>query len=59
VWLLAAPVYVTIIGAVLAGGVEDRLPVAPILAVLGGAGLAAMIARPSDEQRRGAEGQHT
>jgi len=39
-------VYVTIIGAVLAGGVEDRLPVAPILAVLGGAGLAAMIARP-------------
>ena len=46
VWLLAAPVYVTIVGAVLAGGVEDRLPAAPILAVLGGAGLAAMIARP-------------
>jgi CHASE2 domain-containing sensor protein len=50
VWLLAAPVYVTIAGAVLAGGVEDRLPVAPILAVMGGAGLAAIITRPSAEE---------
>ncbi|MCX5655669.1 MAG: hypothetical protein NTY65_13605 [Planctomycetota bacterium] len=57
VWLLAAPVYVTIAGAVLAGGVEDRLPVAPVLAILGGAGLAAIITRPSDEQRRSAERQ--
>jgi len=57
VWLLAAPVYVTIAGAVLAGGVEDRLPVAPVLAILGGAGLAAIITRPGDEQRRSTEGQ--
>jgi len=57
VWLLAAPVYVTLAGAVLGGGVEDRLPVVPVLAVLGGAGLAALIARPGDEQRRSAERQ--
>jgi hypothetical protein len=50
VWLLAMPVYVTIAGAVLAGGVEDRLPVAAVLAVLGGAGLAAMITRPGAEE---------
>jgi hypothetical protein len=35
---------------VLAGGVEDRLPVAAVLAVLGGAGLAAMITRPGAEE---------
>jgi hypothetical protein len=52
VWLLAAPVYVTIAGAVLAGGVEDRLPLAPTLAILGGAGLAAMITRPGVEKEK-------
>ena len=57
VWLLAAPVYVTIAGAVLGSGVEERLPLAPVLAVLGGAGLAALITRPTDEQRRSAERQ--
>jgi hypothetical protein len=53
VWLLAMPVYATVAGAVFAGGVEDRLPVAPILAVLGGLGLAAIIVRPGAEQGRG------
>jgi hypothetical protein len=52
VWLLAAPVYVTIAGAMLAGGVEDRLPLAPTLAILGGAGLAAMIAQPGAEKEK-------
>ena len=45
-WLLVAPVYVTAAAAVLAGGVENRLPLMPILAVLGGVGLAAMIRQP-------------
>ncbi|MCX5685127.1 MAG: hypothetical protein NT049_15795 [Planctomycetota bacterium] len=48
VWLLAAPVYVTIAGAMLAGGAEDRLPLAPTLAILGGAGLAALIGQPKN-----------
>jgi len=37
---------------VLAGGVEDRLPLAPTLAILGGAGLAAMIAQPGVEKEK-------
>lgn len=52
VWLLAAPVYVTVAGALLAGGVEERLPLAPVLAVLGGAGLAAMITRPGESETK-------
>jgi hypothetical protein len=57
VWLLAAPVYVTLAGAVLGGGVEDRLPVVPVLAVLGGAGMAALIAGPGVEQGKSTETQ--
>jgi 4-amino-4-deoxy-L-arabinose transferase-like glycosyltransferase len=56
VWLLAAPVWVTIAGAVLAGCIEQRLPAMPVVAVLSGVGLAAVIGRMR-ESRPPAAGQ--
>jgi len=48
VWLLAAPVALTLVRAVLPGAAHDRLAVMPALAVLGGAGLAAVLGRAGD-----------
>ncbi|MBE3068974.1 MAG: hypothetical protein IMZ66_01925, partial [Planctomycetes bacterium] len=44
-WLVLAPVYLTAVHGVLAGPVIDRLAVMPPLAALGGAAVAALVAR--------------
>jgi len=44
-WLLLAPVYVTLVHVVLPGPASDRLAVMPSLAVLGGVGVATLLGR--------------
>jgi 4-amino-4-deoxy-L-arabinose transferase-like glycosyltransferase len=43
VWLLVVPVAMTLAHGFFGGGPQDRLPLMPILAALGGAGLAAVL----------------
>jgi membrane protease YdiL (CAAX protease family) len=46
VWLILAPLWLTLVQAVLVSEAPDRLAVMPPLAVLGGVGLVALLGQP-------------